>query len=224
MGKALKWVGMVFFCLVLLALALYAISRLMPVPEDEVEALALLDAPDPLPGKNGFAVLWLLRYDVPLDQAEQLLNQEVARFAAGSITSDPTSYASVFDSLPRLDSALDDRSMDCRLNETGCLEKARSSQFGYEKGIESREKIASRVAELDAYDYFRNPFPPRFDMPLPAYDGPTRNLSLHAHAFVRGDAALALEGVCRDASIARKLVASGDNLIGSMIGVAMMKG
>ena len=227
MGRVFKWGGVVVACLMLLLFVLYTVGRLMPVPENEAKALALLDAPRPLPGRNGLAALWLVAHDVPMKQAEHLLDEEVTRFAATPIQNDGEDtalFSLALDALPRLDGDLADRAVECRLNETDCLDKMRSSLPEYERHIEARLKVASRMAALDKYDYFRNPFPYRFDMPIPSYQGLIRDPSIHAYQFVRGDTEPALEGVCRDASIARKLVASGDNLIGSMIGAAMMKG
>lgn len=225
MQRVFKWGAAVAGCALLAVLLLYAISRLMPVPADEAVALAKLEAAPALPGKNGGAALWLLAYDVPIEQADSLLAPEVARFAAIPVQfgDGATLFSLALDAV-RLDRGLADAGAECRLREPGCLQKIRSILPEYERQREARRKIAARVASLDAYDYFRNPFPSRVDTPLPDYRWLTRDLSVHAYDFVRGDTASALEGVCRSASIARKLVASGDNLIGSMIGVAMMNG
>ena len=221
-----KWLGASVACLLLLGSLLYTVSRLMPVPGDEADALTRLSMSQPLPGKNGSAAMWLLPYDVPEERAERLLAPEVTRFAATPIKvgEDASMFTLAFDSLPRLDGDLPDRGKECRLQEAGCLEKVRASLPEYQRHLEARKKISLRVAALDEYDYFRNPFASRLDTPFPSYQWLTRDLTVHAYAFIRGDVDLALEGVCRDASIARKLVASGDNLIGSMIGVVLMKG
>lgn len=225
MHRVFKWGAAVAGCALLAVFLLYAISRLMPVPADEAAALAKLEAAPALPGKNGGAALWLLAYDVPIDRADSVLAPEVARFAAIPVQfgDDATLFSLRLD-VVRLDGDLADASSECRLREPGCLQKIRSILPEYERHREARDKIASRVAALDGYDYFRNPFPSRVDTPLPDYRWLTRDLPVHAYNFARGDTTLALEGVCRNASIARKLVASGDNLIGSMIGVAMMNG
>lgn len=225
MHRVFKWGAAVAGCALLAVLLLYAISRLMPVPADEAAALAKLEAAPASPGKNGGAALWLLAYDVPIEQADSVLAPEVARFAAIPVQfGDDATLFSLALGAARLDGDLADAGGECRLREPGCLQKIRSILPEYERQREARGKIASRVAALDGYDYFRNPFPSRVDTPLPDYRGLIRDLSVHAYDFARGDATSALEGVCRNASIARKLVASGDNLIGSMIGVAMMDG
>ena len=225
MHRVFKWGATVAGCALLAVLLLYAISRLMPVPANEAAALAKLEAAPELPGKNGAAALWLLAYDVPIEQADSVLAPEVARFAAIPVQyGDDATLFSLALGAARLDGDLADAGGECRLREPGCLQKIRSTLPEYERQREARSKIASRVAALDGYDYFRNPFPSRVDTPLPDYRWLTRDLPVHAYNFARGDATLALEGVCRNASIARKLVASGDNLIGSMIGVAMMNG
>ncbi|HLM52595.1 MAG TPA: hypothetical protein VK325_03145, partial [Pseudoxanthomonas sp.] len=126
--------------------------------------------------------------------------------------------------IPLLDAEVPADASFCGMQEEGCLRKVRASLATIGPIVESRAALSARIASLDGYDYFLSPFPPRLDAPFPAYQVLTRDLTSHAYAFVRSDVEAALTGVCRTASIARNLVASGDTLIGSMIGVALMKG
>lgn len=225
MQKVFTWFVAVAGCALLAVLVLYAVSRSMPIPADEAAALAKLEEAPALPGRNGGAALWLLPYDVPLEQAERVLAPEVARFAATPVQSGEEGlYFTVAIDAKRLVAGVNLHEIQCRLRDAGCLQKVRVNLSEFEHQAKIRSRISPRVAALDGYDYFRNPFPPSLYSPLPEYVALTRDLSVHAYAFARGDTVSALQGVCRDASIARKLVASGDNLIGSMIGVAMMDG
>ena len=225
MQKVFAWFLALACCVLLAVLGLYVVSRLMPIPVDEAAALAKLEEAPALPGRNGGAALWLLPYDVPAEQAEHVLAPEVARFAAMRVQSGEQDIFLGLDiDAERLVADVNLHEIQCRLRDAGCLQRVRVNLSEFEHQAKLRSRISPRVAALDGYDYFRNPFPPSLYSPLPEYVALTRDLSVHAYAFARGDTASALQGVCRDASIARKLVASGDNLIGSMIGVAMMDG
>jgi hypothetical protein len=227
MLNALKWLGLVLAGLVGLVLLVYVVSRLMPIPEDEARALAMLDAPRELEGRNGYAALWAIRHDVPEAELEQRLAEAVRDFGArpawdgiGELPAEPT----LIGKYPLLDTKVPAEVSLCSAQEAGCLQKVRTSLAVVGPVVESRAALSARISALDGYDYFLSPFPSRLDTPFPAYQVLTRDLTSHAHAFAQGDVEGGLAGVCRSASIGRKLVASGDNLIGSMIGVALMKG
>ena len=68
-----KWSGLVVFGMVVLVVAAYCVSRWIPMPTEDEKALAWLDAPRPLAGTNGFAALWSLPFDIPVADAERLL-------------------------------------------------------------------------------------------------------------------------------------------------------
>lgn len=227
MGKLLKGFGAAVFGLVALVALLYVVSRALPIPKDEVAALARIEALPVLEGRNGFAALWSLAHDVDASQAEALLAEEASRMAAvPSVRGESESQASVsvlqrFPMLPAVSGKAD---AFCGLQEAACLAKVRSDPAVYASVAEVQQRTAAKVAALDAYDYFLNPLPPRMDAALPPYQPLIHDLTLHAQRFSVGDVDAALEGVCRDASLSRKLIASGDSLIASMIGAALQKG
>ncbi|NCT72388.1 MAG: hypothetical protein GXC75_15715 [Xanthomonadaceae bacterium] len=224
MGDFFKWFGSVAFGMGVLALASYWASRLMPIPAGDAEALALVEAPRPTTGRNGFAALWSLKYDIPVADAERLLAAEVSRFEAMPVWTGE-------DGAPLFDSALDgypllapeggDKEL-CGAQEVRCLQHVRARMEAIAPIVSSRAALTARIAALDGYAHFRTTFPPRPDMPFPSYQALFQSRNAHAYAFVRGDRLEGLRGVCRDASIARKLVASGDNLIGGVLGAALM--
>lgn len=226
MGGFFRWSGLVVFGTVVIAVSLYTVSRLMPIPAEDAEALALIEAPRPMEGRNGFAALWSLRRDVPVAEAERLLAEDIIRFQASPPwTVDrgvpPSPYRSVLESYPLLDAEADSDIL-CRLGEGGCLRHVRERLDTLAPIMASHVALEERVAALDAYDYFRSPFPARPDTPLPAYQPLLSVQTSYAYAFARGDHEAGLRGVCRSGSIARKLVASGDNLIGGVIGTSLI--
>lgn len=224
MSGFFRWFGLVVFGTVVVAVSLYTISRLMPIPAEDAEALALIEAPRSMEGRNGFAALWSLQYDVPVAEAERLLVLEVERFRSQPIRAGAgvePSPASALDAYPRID-AEGGADVLCSGREAHCLRHVRDRMEALVPVVAIRKPLAARVAALDAYDYFRNPFPARPDTPLPAYSPLFQTQTLHAYAFARGEREEGLRGVCRNASIARKLVASGDMLIGGVVGTALM--
>lgn len=224
MGGFFKWFGLLAFGLAVLLVALYTASRLMPVPREDAEALTLIEASRPMEGRNGYAALWSLRHDVPVAEAERLLVLEVERFRSRPMLpgagAEP-SHAAALDAYPRIDPGADDDVL-CSGRETRCLRHVRARMDALAPAVAIRQTLAARVAALDHHDYFRSPFPARPDTPLPAYNPLFQTQTLHAYAFARGDREEGLRGVCRNASIARKLVASGDMLVGGVVGTALM--
>ncbi|KAF1710354.1 hypothetical protein CSC70_06610 [Pseudoxanthomonas kalamensis DSM 18571] len=230
MRKAIKWMFWMLGGVLLLAVLVWLASRMSRVPPEQAQALAMLDAPIPVPaGRNGFAALWSLQYDIPVDKAEALLAQDVQRFADFKPESDggnvvTQAFASLLDEVPRLDDGAPTEPALCNLHDGNCLATIRASLEAYAPVIESRREISRRVAALDGYGYFHMPYAPRLDTPIPPYQALTRDLSIHAYDFAQGQIDVALKGVCRDASIASKIVDSSDSLIASMVGIAMVKG
>lgn len=212
------------FGAVVLAVVAYLVSRWMPVPRAEADALALVEAPRPMVGRNGFAALWALKYEIAVVEAERLLAHELVRFDASPVWTDGNEVPpnrSVLDDYPMLEAEAD-AGMLCRTRGADCLQQVRMRLDALVPVMASRSALEARVAALDDYDYFRNPFPARPDMPLPAFQSLLHAHTAHAYAYALGDHEAGLRGVCRNASIARKMVASGDNLIGGVLGVALM--
>lgn len=219
-----KWSGLAVFGMVVLVVASFCISRWMPMPTEDEKALAWLNAPRPVSGTNGFAALWSLPFDVPVADAERLLADEVAQFAAMPVWSGQGSApapTSPLASYPRLDTAHDDKTL-CRAGQPHCLAQVRTRLEELAPVMASRTAITARIVALDDYDHFRSPFPARPDAPMPSYRPLVQGLVAHAYAFARGDREAGLRGVCRMGLIARKLVASGDILVGGLVGASLM--
>ncbi len=227
MGRLLKGFGVAVFGLVALVALLYLASRAMPIPRHEAEALARVETLPVLPGRNGFAALWSLARDVDAGQVDALLEEEARRMASmpawgGEATAKP--YVSVLERFPLLSSADATVRGFCDMREAGCLRKVRSDPQAYAALEAGQRVMTARIEALDAYGHFRSSLPPGIDAGLPSYAPLTRNLTVRAQRFAAGETDVALQGVCRDASLARKLATSGDNLVGSMVGVALYQG
>lgn len=226
MRKVVRWFATIVGCLLLLTMLLYGVASLRGPTDEQKSALALLQDPGPPAGKNGFALVWLLKYDIPDAEREAVLAQDVQQFAQRPLQQSDIAhhFTSVAEGrYPKTQSG-SDGSPYCKWREEGCLAKVRADTAAYARLITADAAILARAESLANYGYVRNTFPPRLDMPVPAYHQLAYPLAKHAYTFVSGDTDAALDGVCRDATTARRLIGSGDNLITSMIGAAMLEG
>lgn len=79
--RALKWIVALVVAAALFAAA-GGVGWAMGPTAAEREALALLDAPPAVSGRDGFAALYTLRHDVPEPEQAGVLAEDVRRFAA----------------------------------------------------------------------------------------------------------------------------------------------
>lgn len=226
MRKVVRWFATIVGCLLLLAMLLYGVASLRGATDEQKSALALLEDPGPPAGRNGFALVWLLEYDMPDSEREAVLAQDVQRFAQRPFQQSDiaANFTSVAEGRYQKSQSGSDGSPYCRWREEGCLAKVRANTAAYTRLIAADAAILARAESLASYGYVRSTFPPRLDMPIPAYRQLVHPLTKHAYTFVSGDTDAALDGVCRDATTARMMIGSGDNLITSMIGAAMLEG
>jgi hypothetical protein len=226
MRKVGHWLATITGGLLLLLVLLYGMASLRGPTDEQNAALALLEGPGPPTGSNGFALVWLLAYEMPDAERESVLAQDVKLFAQRPF--EQAEMAAGFTSIAegRYPKALL-RSGDshyCRWRGEHCLEKVRADTGAYARLIAEDAALLARVGTLADHGYVRSTFAPRLDMPLPAYQQLAYPLAQHAYAFVSGKTDEAMAGVCRDVTAARMMIGSGDNLITSMIGAAMLEG
>lgn len=226
MRKVVRWLRTITGGLLLLVALLYGIASLRGPTDEQNAALVLLDDPGPPAGSNGFALVWLLAYEIPDAERERVLAQDVRRFAQRPLEQAEIAagFTSVADGrYPKAPLRSGD-SHYCRWREGKCLEKVRADTGAYARLIAEDAALLARIGTLGDYGYVRNTFTPRLDMPIPAYQQLAYPLAQHAYAFASGNTDEALAGVCRDVATARMMIGSGDNLITSMIGAAMLEG
>lgn len=214
--------------LLLLVVVVYLSARAMGPTAAEREALAVVDAAPVHEGLDGFAELYTMAHDVPEKERARVLAQDVSRVAALPPPSpegtDGPGWRSALDDWPPLDASRPSDPAWCSLREPGCLERVRAAQQAYAGMLERNAPQLDRAASLARWDYFANPFPPRLDMPIPAYQSLTRLPTRYAWRFAIGETDAALAGVCAGVAQGRTLIATGDSLIGSMIGAALVQG
>ncbi len=232
MTSALKWLGVALGVLLFAAIAVFTIARLQGPTEAQHAALRMMEARIQPAGRNGFAALWLLPYAVPAAQQEAVTAEDVERYVpymfAGSISAEGkghTRFMSVAESrYPDAPAHSKNNSAYCGWRDENCLDKVAADPEMYAKELAKDAALLERVVAVSEYDYVRNLFAPGLDMPIPDYQLLARTKTQNAYLFASGKVDDALAATCRDASTARMLIRSGDNLIGSMTGVAMLQG
>lgn len=226
MHKALRWLKFMVLSVTVLTIALYGIARLRGPTEEQKAALALLEVRPPPPGRNAFALVWLMPYDMQETDREQVLAEDVQRFSsAPDPARDGGSAAFTSVASKRYPASREpNRERYCRWREPGCLAKVRADKNAYARLIEADKALLARADTLATYSHLRSPFTARLDMPFPPYQFLSYPMTGHAHAFASGDTEAGLDGACRGTSAARMLIHDGDNLVSAMIGAAMLQG
>lgn len=228
MGGILRWIGYALGAVLLLVIVLWAVSRLRGATAQQEAALAVMEQPWRPQGRNAFAALWLLPYEVPEAQQAAILAEDARRLQARPLAGIETggdepapAFKSVAGERHRdLTPDAHDQAMLCGTREAGCLARVRADQAAYAALVERNTALFARVADLSRYDYYRNRFASRFDAPIPDFTLGKTLLTAHALEFARGDVDAALGGTCRDISTWRRLGANSDSLIMRMVGIA----
>ncbi len=230
MRRALRWVGWLVLVLLAVAIGLFTVSKLMGPSDEQRAALALLEADDPQPeGRNAFALLWLLEYDVPEAQWDAIIQKDAARLAeelariesGGGISVSQQSVAA--DRGPHLAPAGNEPAY-CQMRNSDCLGAIRANRDAYAQRLQDERKLLARVRSLSGYDHYRMAFQLSPHMPFPRFQSLAISNTASALDFVDGRTDQALEAVCDDVAAWRRVGANADNLLVSMFGMALING
>lgn len=207
--------------------AAWSVSRLMPVPKVQRDALVLMQQPTHFAGRNAFEALWLLDFDdVPAAERQGLIEedrQRVAALAKQPLVDDqvqpatPRAAQERYPSPPPLESP-------CRWNSDDCVAQLRADPASAEAALLGQEALLTRIAALSAYDHYQNPFVPDARAPTPNWSLLQRSLTAHGLAHVRGRSADALAGLCNDTRTAKMLMTHSDGLMPAVLGASMVRG
>lgn len=232
MKRFLKWTAVVIGVVLVLAIGLFALSRGMGATDEQEHALALMSDRDAPAGTNAFAALWLMPYDVPAAQRSAIVAADVQRFHASLAPVVPgegdAKEASAMEANADFVSAAQGRferhpdsnadlPQACAGKPVECLQQVRAHVADYRRWRQANRMLIERAA-LDGADYYRNPFKPRLDRPIPAYTvGLRARRTSQALDFVVGDRNAAFAGACHDINIWRRLGANAGDLITTMV-------
>ena len=222
MLRILRGVGWALLGLVVLVVLLWSLSRLWPMPAAQREQVRWLEDVRPLPGKDGFALLWTLPFD-GLDRAqrEAALAEDVRHWQVDPAPDRTDSVLAATHPEVKVDSQ-----GYCRSTGESCLVKVRADTAQFRAAHAGHEGLHERLDALADADRFDTPFLPSGSpgiYPWPRYQTLMDASGVHALAFVRGDVPAALAGSCRSVQVGRRLMRGGNALIDSMIGAAMVR-
>ncbi|AWH50324.1 hypothetical protein C1925_14770 [Stenotrophomonas sp. SAU14A_NAIMI4_5] len=208
--------------LLVLAVLLWTMSRFWPLPAAQREQVRWLEDVRPLPGKDGFALLWTLPFD-GLDRAqrEAALAEDVRHWQVDPAPDRTDSVLAATHPEVKVDSQ-----GYCRSTGESCLAKVRADTAQFRAVHAGHEGLHERLDALADADRFDTPFLPSGSpgiYPWPRYQTLMDASGVHALAFVRGDVPAALAGSCRSVQVGRRLMHGGNTLIDSMIGAAMVR-
>lgn len=228
MSKRRRWMwGLGVLGLLLAWLGIVLSDRMPRASAEEQAALATLQqAPRAADSeRNGFAALWLLKYDVPAEQLQGVLAADIAAYdkllkESGSVGSFETTAKGKFDEFPV--PAGGEKAL-CEVWKGDCLERVADAPSATRERLAAAARPLERIRALATYDYFNYAFQPRLDSPLPSLGG-VINLQLTdvAMKFFDGELDQAFATLCADTRTWRHLRAHTDMLVADMVGIAYL--
>lgn len=225
-----QWIVGVILFAILGVVALYAASSLQGATAGQRAALALMEQPGNPAGRNAFAALWLLPYEVPDSEIEATAAEDVRRFAARTpAAADAAAQAATYVSVAADRYPLRSKGAEgvplCRAGASGCLAQVRARRHAFQRWREQNTGLIERAGVLSQYGHHRGGFAPSLAMPFPPLGeiGSTL-LTDRALSFVEGRTDVALSQVCGDVGTWRRLAPNSDSLLVSMFGFGVAGG
>lgn len=219
MREYVRWIGYSLGIALLLAAAVWALSRLRGPSAEQAAALALMERPWNPQGRNAFADLWLLQYDVPEAERAGVMAEDVTRFERRPAPSFGTFVSVAAERYRDLTPDEADRELLCSVPSAGCLAKVRGDPDAYAALVDRNAALLKQTEALSGDAFVGSPFRPSVAAPFPPYPLASIPLTAHALAFVRGDVDAALAGACRGIATWRDLGSRSDSLIARMVGI-----
>jgi hypothetical protein len=231
MNRIFKGMAWTIAVILMALVVVVAWGRLRGPTEAQAKALALLHRDSkPSNGRNAFPALWLADYDVPADQLDTVLAQDRLRLQAWLVKLPPVGTEPVafvdaasgrYAKLPPLSDA--DKALSCAIHDDDCLAKVRNHREAV-RALLSRHEVRLRHEEsLDNYDYEWSEMPTNVNTPPPPYSSAQLRLTAAALNFADGQQATALNRTCTNALTMRRLHASNNTLIGTMVADARLQ-
>ena len=217
---------------------LFAASWLLWPTRAQEQALALLTAPVPEPqGRNAFADVWLLRYDLTPAERVRITADDVERFnrrgapafgADGTVAAETPGFASVAEGRYPVERLQDPDRVLCESTGVDCLDKVRAKPEQVRAVLDAHKGLLRRTRDaLENSDYLGMPFRLTYETPFAIAamsDGMRLMRTDAAQAFMQGDHDGGLTRACRAADAWRRWMREPDLLIDLMMGDAALSG
>lgn len=229
MKRVLRWFGIVVLSVFAVATLLFAVARLSGPNAQQREALALLDATDPLPGRNAFPLLWLMEYDVPESQWQAIVDEDVARTEDALARRETGEVAEIVQQsaaawrFDRIGSEANEPPY-CGMRDGDCLSMVRAGHEAYAQRLAKEQEMLRKIRALPDYGHYRSLFPPSLYAPIPRLQALTILPTANALDFIEGRIDVALTATCRETMALRRMSVHSDSLIASLIAAAMVNG
>lgn len=237
MKQVLRALSGMVLVLLLVVGAAYAISRLYWPTRAQQRALAQMTAPPPVPaGRNAFADVWLLRYDLAPAERARIAAADAERFnrrdapglaGDGTIAGDAPGFASLAAAHHSQEQLRDPDRVLCHPGNDDCLAKVRAAPAKIDALLAAHAGLLQRSRDaLERSDYLRTPFRLTYDTPYPIAnlgDGMRLMRTAAARAYVRGEHQSALAASCRAAAGWRRWMRQPDLLVDLMVGDAALR-
>jgi hypothetical protein len=225
MREVLRWIAYVLLALIVSVVLVFSYYRLRGPSRSQREALALLHKNyKPKQGTNAFPLLWFMDYDVPTNEMDAKVAEEVAdarkRLAD---TRDPFIYDPREARLPE---PIADESQLCGSTAVGCLAKVEAETGTMRSMLAAFPVTPSREKLFDQTDYYWNIFPADYRFLIAPTPRNAQRVWLTALAlrYVDGDRIGALAGVCRNIGAWRHMHGGGNSLSMEMISIVFGDG
>lgn len=217
--RGLRWLAIAVGGLLMVLVLAWSVSRLWPMPPDQMRALALMHEGAPAEGRNGYALLWTLDRD-GMDGAAraQALALDAEQWRLRAKLEDGTAAL-------RGRVHLDPQGR-CPGRGRGCLAAVRADPERFARAHAGHDRLHERVAALGGFDHFTGPWVhdvAALMPPFPVYTSMVDPAAGHALAYVQGDIDGGLHGLCSGMVAGRKLLGGSDSLLGSMVGASLIE-
>lgn len=244
MATLFKWLRLGVFALLVLFVLAWAVVWMLrsSARSDEArEARALMEQVLPEPtGSNGYAWLAFPNRRVPEAELETALQAEVAAFNAwqagqGERLLDESGRLTMGDSGgTRFESpasanyperpVVDVPDTACRTRDIDCLARVRADADAIRDWLTADAERLALAEHSLAADNIGDPFPPRVDTPLPAYQLWRHALNAIALQAVDGDVAGATVRACRLLDTSRRFGRQAPSLIAKLVALSLSEG
>ena len=209
-----------------MAVATWAMSRIVGPTKAQEQALATMRRLPPAVGRNAFEALWLLPYYVPESQRGRIVAEDLRRLAAPSrgheTVATATPYASSAEAgFPKQSLNLEEMALFCGGGGRDCLPVVQADLKRYAALVKRHAAIIDRAQALSQYATIRHPRHSQvLDTVIPPYQYAKLPATRYAVDFAEGRRYDAFDGACRGIDTWRRLGADSDSLITRLIGTA----
>lgn len=207
--RMLRRLGWGIGLLLLIAACILAALRMAAPDAAQRQALQTLDQAVPTGAHNTFGPLWVLGHQVPAADIERVLAAD-----ATGLTQDASTFRSAAANYAAW--PVPPAAQRCGSGDASCLQKVRAQVTNPAAWLQQHQGLRQQLEAVGSSDHFRNPLPVRLHAPLPPLNLLALLPTFRAVQFAGGEHAAALDAICRDLQLWRRLGAHSDSSVVTM--------